>query len=151
MSTYFELRHYYCKCAICCSALTGCHVFNVLDIKAWPLKQKTWAGGSTGPFWYLMLVRPKNFIWTKLVLWIFRNIARFFIFMVRLYIAFTRQSVLGQRSGLWPVLLCLIPKKGLCPSSGDINRLMMIANSNDCKCNRDQRLNVPSEARRSSR
>jgi hypothetical protein len=32
-----------------------------------------------------MLVRPKSFIWMKLDPWIFRNMARFFIFMARLY------------------------------------------------------------------
>jgi hypothetical protein len=36
------------------------------------------------------------------------------------------QSALGPRGGLWPVLLVEIHKEGLCPSSGDINRLMMI-------------------------
>jgi hypothetical protein len=33
---------------------------------------------------------------------------------------------LGPRDGLWPVLLSVIHKEGLCPSSGDINRLMMM-------------------------
>jgi hypothetical protein len=33
----------------------------------------------------------------------------------------THQSALGPRGGLWPVLW-VIHKKGLCPSSGDINR-----------------------------
>jgi hypothetical protein len=37
------------------------------------------------------------------------------------------QPALGPRGGLWPVLLmCVIHKEGLCPSSGDINRLMMM-------------------------
>jgi hypothetical protein len=34
------------------------------------------------------MVRPKNFLWKKLVPWIFRNMARFFIFMVWLYHTF---------------------------------------------------------------
>jgi hypothetical protein len=39
----------------------------------------------------------------------------------------THQPALGPHCGLWPVLLmCVIHKEGLCPSSGDINRLMMI-------------------------
>jgi hypothetical protein len=38
----------------------------------------------------------------------------------------THQPALGLRGGLWPVLLCVIHKEGLCPSSGDINRLMMM-------------------------
>jgi hypothetical protein len=39
----------------------------------------------------------------------------------------THQTTLGPRGGLWPVLLmCIIHVKGLCPSSGDINRLMMM-------------------------
>jgi hypothetical protein len=42
----------------------------------------------------------------------------------------TRQSVLG------PISLCVIHKEVLCPSSGDINRLMMLMN--DCKCTRDR-------------
>jgi hypothetical protein len=33
---------------------------------------------------------------------------------------------LGLRGGLWPFLLCVIHKEGLCLSSGDINRLMMM-------------------------
>jgi hypothetical protein len=46
-------------------------------------------------------------------------------------VVITRQLTLGPRGGLWPVLLvciliCVIHKKGLCPSSGDINRLMMM-------------------------
>jgi hypothetical protein len=35
------------------------------------------------------------------------------------------QPALCPRVGLWPVL-CVIHKEGLCPSSGTINRLMMI-------------------------
>jgi hypothetical protein len=38
----------------------------------------------------------------------------------------THQSALGQRGGLWPVLLILIHKEGLYPSSGDINMMMML-------------------------
>jgi hypothetical protein len=38
----------------------------------------------------------------------------------------THQPALGPRGGLWPVPLCVIYKEGLCPSSGDINRLMMM-------------------------
>jgi hypothetical protein len=42
----------------------------------------------------------------------------------------THQSALGLCGGLWPVLLIpfswVIQKKGLCPSSGDINRLMLM-------------------------
>jgi hypothetical protein len=34
----------------------------------------------------------------------------------------------GPRGGLWPVLLMC--KEGLCPSSGDINRLMMMMMNN---------------------
>jgi hypothetical protein len=37
----------------------------------------------------------------------------------------THQSALGSCGGLWPVLLVSIRKEGLCPSSGDINRLTM--------------------------
>jgi hypothetical protein len=37
----------------------------------------------------------------------------------------THQSALGPRGGLWPVLW-VIHKEGLFPSSGDINRLMMM-------------------------
>jgi hypothetical protein len=36
----------------------------------------------------------------------------------------THQPALGPRGGLWPAFLCVIHKEGLCPSSGDINRLM---------------------------
>jgi hypothetical protein len=38
----------------------------------------------------------------------------------------TNQSALCPRDGLWTVLLCVIHKEGLCPSSEDINRLMMM-------------------------
>jgi hypothetical protein len=39
----------------------------------------------------------------------------------------THQPALGPRGELWPVLLiCVILKEGLCPSSGDNNRLMMM-------------------------
>jgi hypothetical protein len=39
----------------------------------------------------------------------------------------SHQPALGPRDGLWPVLLmCVIHKEGLCPSSGEINRLMMM-------------------------
>jgi hypothetical protein len=38
----------------------------------------------------------------------------------------THQPALGLRGGLWPVSLCVIHKKGLFPSNGDINRLMMM-------------------------
>jgi hypothetical protein len=41
-------------------------------------------------------------------------------------VIFTHQSTLGQRGGLWPFSLCVIHKEGLCPCSGDINRLMMM-------------------------
>jgi hypothetical protein len=37
----------------------------------------------------------------------------------------TYQPAMGPRSGLWPVL----HKEGLCPSSGDINRLMIEADA----------------------
>jgi hypothetical protein len=33
---------------------------------------------------------------------------------------------LDPRDGLWPVLLVVMLKEGPCPSSGDINRLMMM-------------------------
>jgi hypothetical protein len=40
------------------------------------------------------------------------------------------QPSLGPRGGLWPVLLlCVIYKEDVCPSSGGINRLMMMMNS----------------------
>jgi hypothetical protein len=35
-------------------------------------------------------------------------------------------TALGPRGGLWPPFLWVIHKEDLCPSSGDINRLMMI-------------------------
>jgi hypothetical protein len=38
----------------------------------------------------------------------------------------THQSALGPLGGLWPVVLMCNHKEGLCPSSGDINRLMMM-------------------------
>jgi hypothetical protein len=38
----------------------------------------------------------------------------------------------GRRGGLWPFSLCVIHKEGLCPSSGDINRLMMIDVDDRC-------------------
>jgi hypothetical protein len=38
----------------------------------------------------------------------------------------THQPALGLRGGYRPFSLCVIHKKGLCPSSGDINRLMMM-------------------------
>jgi hypothetical protein len=37
----------------------------------------------------------------------------------------THQPALGPR-GFGPFSLCVIHKEGLCPSSGDINRLMMM-------------------------
>jgi hypothetical protein len=36
------------------------------------------------------------------------------------------------RGGLWPVLLIFIHKEGLCPSSGDINRMMMMTKYTHC-------------------
>jgi hypothetical protein len=36
------------------------------------------------------------------------------------------EFALGPRGGLWSVHLFVIHKEGLCPSSGDINRLMMM-------------------------
>jgi hypothetical protein len=38
----------------------------------------------------------------------------------------TYQPALDPSGGLWPVVLCVIHKEGLCPSSGDINRLMIL-------------------------
>jgi hypothetical protein len=40
----------------------------------------------------------------------------------------THQAALGPRGGLWLwlVLISVIHKEGLCPSSGDINRLVMM-------------------------
>jgi hypothetical protein len=38
----------------------------------------------------------------------------------------THQPAMGPRGGLRPVLLMCYHTEGLCPSSGDINRLMMI-------------------------
>jgi hypothetical protein len=38
----------------------------------------------------------------------------------------THQHALGPRGGLGPFSLCVIHKEGLCTSSGDINRLMMM-------------------------
>jgi hypothetical protein len=40
----------------------------------------------------------------------------------------THQPALSPRGGLWlgSFSLCVIHKEGLCPSSGDINRLMMM-------------------------
>jgi hypothetical protein len=38
----------------------------------------------------------------------------------------THQSTLGLHGGLWPYSLRIIYKEGLCPSSGDINRLMLM-------------------------
>jgi hypothetical protein len=53
----------------------------------------------------------------------------------------SHQPVLSPRGGLWPVLLiCIIYKKGLCPSSGEINRLMIMMFCNDfvfCKKGRE--------------
>jgi hypothetical protein len=37
----------------------------------------------------------------------------------------TPQPAMGPRGGLWPVFL-MCNKEGLCPSSGEMNRLMMI-------------------------
>jgi hypothetical protein len=39
----------------------------------------------------------------------------------------THQPAQGPCGGLWPVTLCVIHMEGLSPSSGDINRLMMIS------------------------
>jgi hypothetical protein len=38
----------------------------------------------------------------------------------------SQQSALGPRGWLWPVLLMCNPKGRLCPSSGDINKLIMM-------------------------
>jgi hypothetical protein len=38
----------------------------------------------------------------------------------------THQTALGPRGRLWAFSLWVIHKEGLCPSSGDINRLMMM-------------------------
>jgi hypothetical protein len=38
----------------------------------------------------------------------------------------THQPALGPRMGFGPLSLCVIYEEGLCPSSGDINRLMMV-------------------------
>jgi hypothetical protein len=38
----------------------------------------------------------------------------------------THQPALGPRGGLWLVLLMCTHKEGLCPSSGNINRLLMM-------------------------
>jgi hypothetical protein len=38
----------------------------------------------------------------------------------------THQPALGPRGGLWPVLLSIIHREGLCPSSEGIDRLMMM-------------------------
>jgi hypothetical protein len=40
----------------------------------------------------------------------------------------THQPALGPVVSYGPLSLCVIHKEGLCPSSGDINRLMMIHN-----------------------
>jgi hypothetical protein len=44
----------------------------------------------------------------------------------RLQVVSTHQSPLSPRGGLWPVLLVIIHKEGLCRRSKDINRLMMM-------------------------
>jgi hypothetical protein len=38
----------------------------------------------------------------------------------------TQQPALGRVVGYGPLSLCVIHKKGLCPSSGGINKLMMM-------------------------
>jgi hypothetical protein len=38
----------------------------------------------------------------------------------------THQPAQDPHGGLWPFFLCVIHKEGLSPSSGDINRLMMM-------------------------
>jgi hypothetical protein len=58
---------------------------------------KIWGGGSTGPFWHSVILQAKNFIWKILVPWVFRNMARFFIFMVRLYIPLTLYTLRDSR------------------------------------------------------
>jgi hypothetical protein len=45
---------------------------------------------------------------------------------IYLNILFTHQCALGRVVGYGPFCLWVIHKEGLCPSSGDINRLMMM-------------------------
>jgi hypothetical protein len=44
----------------------------------------------------------------------------------------TLLSVLDPHVELWHVPLCIIHKIGLCPRSGNINRLMMMMLKKDC-------------------
>jgi hypothetical protein len=45
----------------------------------------------------------------------------------------THQSALGSRGGLWPFLLMyILHKKGFCPSSGEINKLIMTEERDKC-------------------
>jgi hypothetical protein len=51
----------------------------------------------------------------------------YYIILCLLCLSFTHQPALARMVGYGPFSLCVIHKEGLCPSSGDINRLMMMS------------------------